>query len=275
MHKIHDGKITNKKLIWQDKPVLSYIEYEVTRKCNLRCKGCSHFVCIDENSNQVPLIEDYRRDLECLSRKYSNISTIRLLGGEPFLADNLEEYLLVSRKIFPGSNVRIATNGLLLKTISNNLLRVIFDTNAYLDITLYPQFNGKKNEIIEWVQKNELNYSFDETFLFYKYLSNRNNKMGDKIYQDCDMRHCHYLSDGKLSRCPLPLIIYRLNDKFGTNYPVDDYLDIYRDDLSAWEINKFLSISSKLCNYCLEKPEQYTCKQIKNPSDTSLNNWVK
>lgn len=267
----HDGYIINIGSIWNEKPILDNLEYEVTNKCNLKCKGCSHFSNLEENDDSSG-IDIYTRDIKILSQKYFNVRQITLLGGEPLIVQNLKDYILVTHKYFPDSIIRIFTNGLLLKSISNELLITICQLKVKIIVSLYPQFKHIKEEIICWAKENAVDIDIRNVYMFFKYMEN----IGSSKEQytnptDCS-RHCNLLLDGKLSWCPMPLVIHRINNKFGTKYPTDDYIDINSN--SSWEINKFLSSKrkeTKLCNYCLQKPEKFLCKQVES---ISLNDWV-
>lgn len=266
-----DGHVFNIRSIWDEKPILDYLEVEVTNKCNLRCKGCSHFICIDDSNPDD--IESYYNDIKCLSTKYSNISAIRLLGGEPLLSKELGKYISITYKYFPNSDIWIVTNGILINKISSDLIKVIQDFSVSFSVSLYPQFFYMRNEIISWFEKNRIDYRINDSMMFFKYLSKQKNESAERVQENCYQRNCHFLRKGKISKCPLPLIIARLNNKFGTKYPTTDYVDIY-SNISAWEINKFLFSTTQLCEYCLQIPEHFICRQLKSSADISLNDWV-
>ena len=66
------------------KPVLGYLEFDVSGHCNLRCKGCSHY----SNLTKEPVwgdLERFREHLVRLREVFDHIEVFRLVGGEPFL----------------------------------------------------------------------------------------------------------------------------------------------------------------------------------------------
>ncbi len=62
------------------KPVMRYMEYQVTDFCNLKCKGCEHLANYVKKLEFVGA-EYFRFCLERLSEKFENITTFRILGG--------------------------------------------------------------------------------------------------------------------------------------------------------------------------------------------------
>jgi len=100
-----DGKFRY-PLLDYTKPVLDYFEYHVAWHCNLNCKGCGH------NSNLYTRprfgdLEHFRRDMNRLTELFSNISKIRLMGGEPLLNPQLGEFITSARRAFPGAQIRV------------------------------------------------------------------------------------------------------------------------------------------------------------------------
>lgn len=59
-----------------DKPLIGYLETHLYNKCNLNCKGCTHFSNIDDT--EFMTIEEYEKNISLLSKLY-NINTFRLM----------------------------------------------------------------------------------------------------------------------------------------------------------------------------------------------------
>jgi len=132
------------------KPVLAYLEMHLTTHCNLRCKGCSQFSPIADIS--FAKVSDHERDMKQLSILFSNIETIRLIGGEPLLHPEIEQFLNITRKYFVNSNICIATNGSLLQNMSESFWEACRINNIKINWTVYPPFFDKKNEILREVK---------------------------------------------------------------------------------------------------------------------------
>lgn len=65
-------------------PELKYLETHLVGHCNLACKGCGHFAPLVDK--WFAFVKDHENDMRQLSRMFSNISRIRLMGGEPLEA---------------------------------------------------------------------------------------------------------------------------------------------------------------------------------------------
>lgn len=104
---------------WEEVPVkeVNTLQFFITNKCNLRCKGCfyQHRLGSGELS-----FEDYKTSI----LKYkSSIQKIILLGGEPTLHPDLDKMIAFNQSL--GLKTTIYTNGCFLGKLENiNLMDV-------------------------------------------------------------------------------------------------------------------------------------------------------
>lgn len=98
-----------------NKIYMPYLETNIADGCNLNCKGCMHFAALFKTS-EVYSIETFRRDVRQLAQTV-DVGKFRLLGGEPLLLKNLDEYINISRQYLSRSDLRIITNGLSVRLI--------------------------------------------------------------------------------------------------------------------------------------------------------------
>ncbi len=136
------------------KPMLRYMEYHVTDFCNLKCKGCAHLANYVKELDFAS-IESFRVSLVRLSEKFRNISVIRLLGGEPLLCKNLHDYVNAAHEIFPYSQIKIVTNGLLYKNMTSELIEAIKRAGAEIQVTQYLPTRKIAGEIVAFCEKTE------------------------------------------------------------------------------------------------------------------------
>lgn len=250
----------------QEKALIGYLETHLFNKCNLNCKGCTHFSNIDDSSFMN--IKKYEKNISKLSKLY-NINTFRLMGGEPLLNENLDEYIKATRKYFPNSNIDIATNGLLICKLNEDLIETLKKNNIVLKISLYLPTQKIKDEIEKVLNDNKILHFYgngckqvdDEILIrdFHKCLTLK--KQFDPIYNsnNCFARECWFLKGTLISKCATPLQIDILNKKYNTKFVVEenDYIDISKIKKSSWnDIEKLLSPMS-FCSYCSPKEEIY------------------
>lgn len=91
---------------------LRKLETNVVDFCNLNCKGCSHFSNLFDKGDAVGY-ESFEKDIIFLSEKVF-IDHFDLLGGEAFLAENLDKYIECLRKYMPKTSITVVSNGVLI-----------------------------------------------------------------------------------------------------------------------------------------------------------------
>lgn len=247
-----------------EKAFLSMLEYHVCDHCNLNCTGCAHFAPIfKESFSDFPT---FKKDIEQLQKKFEMIFRFRLMGGEPFLHKDLDKFIHEVRNAFPSTNLEIVTNGLLLHKVEERIWKSIKENCAVLHISLYPPTFAKKEMIEEELKKKEIEYKFvasisqdDENGVIKEFGAGLTTQRV-RDYRNAAV-HCimgesnHFLKDGKLARCVVPLIANNINTFFDTDFQVEeaDYVDLYSDKRSPWDIVKQLHDATPFCGYCSSK----------------------
>ena len=82
------------------------IIFELTNRCNLRCRMCDIWKEHTKKDFSLGLFRDILKD-----KVLSKINHISFTGGEPFMMNNLEDYYLLTLKHAPKSYFNISTNG--------------------------------------------------------------------------------------------------------------------------------------------------------------------
>lgn len=67
---------------WGD-VIMPHIELHISDKCNLNCRGCTHFSPLFDDVGAV--LENKMADIKQLKKIFSDILRIDVLGGEPLL----------------------------------------------------------------------------------------------------------------------------------------------------------------------------------------------
>lgn len=98
------------KIKWR--PMMEFVEIELTTACNLRCKGCDRFCDSFPSNDHMPIemVDKFVDETVRLRYKWKKIA---IMGGEPFLHPQID-YVL--KKISPLSKwvkrIQVVTNGL-------------------------------------------------------------------------------------------------------------------------------------------------------------------
>ena len=243
-----------------NKPILATAEMHIVDWCNLNCKACSHFapLCEKEFPNTQRRIEDVKRTAQL----FPNILRFRILGGEPLLSPDIITYISEIRRILPNSLLHLATNGLLIPSIPQEVLECMKKNDVIVYITNYQPTSKMLDRIVERLVDNGIFYEIDPAdkpvTTFYKSLdlSEKSN-----YQRKCWTPGCIEICDGKIARCPSLIFIKHFNNKFGTSLPDEGILDLYEYN-DGNELLEEMRKNIPLCNYCVsEEVEWQQCKK--------------
>ncbi len=249
------------------------LEYHLVDSCNLKCAGCSHYSSLLDKLTYVPL-EDIVTDLSLLKNKVGdNLTTLRLLGGEPLLHPQICECLTEIRNIFPKTNLVIVTNGILLKKMPEEFYNICSKSNIQISITDYGLLNI--TEILDKLKDLNIKatvYRNSNKNLIWHYKHIR--LTGGKIdcLSKCIFKNmCNNYRNGKIYLCPHIAYIDFFNKYFGKNIELDNTDYISLDEINSFDelIEKINSAKPNFCyHYCNyydkthpKKGEWYTTKK--------------
>ena len=233
----------------QQKPVLDYVESEITEFCNLNCKGCADFINLVPDKKHYAL-EEFTKDYTRLSELFYTVKKIRLMGGGPLLNPQLGEYVKVCRKLFPAADIRIVTNGLLIPKLSPKTLQTIQKNKCKFDISNYPPTRKMFPKIKARLDAFGIEYTLGFPMNFFlKTILEKPALDPAPAFKNCLFTHCHMLSHGKFSPCSYAHCIGRLNSYFGLSYPETDCVNLY-SDITGEEILRRFHRPHEFCKYC-------------------------
>ena len=241
---------------------LDYLETHVVDHCNLNCKACCHYCNVTE-PNFID-INSFTQDMIELAKKF-DIKMIRLMGGEPLLAPDITAFMENTRKCFPGSDIRIVTNGILLHTMDESFWECIAKNKIRIDLTKYPipgtSFSKALDAIGEhlhrfyrndklgfFIQENSFGGMWIATQFQLTMNSNGINDISES-FNKCPYKRCINLINGHLAHCPTAGYIHNYNKYFGTNMPEEKGIGIY--DNAPEKILAYLNTPIPTCKYCV------------------------
>ena len=228
-----------------------YLEIPITTKCSLMCKKCSNLIpCYNKRSDyDINIItESINRFLCCIN----NIVFIRVLGGEPFLSNNLYSVLkelLKSNKI---QRIEVVTNGTIVPN-DKKIIKLLKNTKIIVSISQYPFVDY--NKLVLFLQQNNIKYRIDKMNYWMDYgkpyKRNKSNKELIKQFSLCN-NVCRSLVNGQIHLCP--------RSSHGTDLGIitdnnDDYVNLLDENLNILEIKENINKLYKkkyivACDYC-------------------------
>jgi organic radical activating enzyme len=247
----------NKKIVGKTpQKNLNYFAVPIVEHCNLKCRFCDHFAPLaEEEFADIKVFEkDFARLSELLN---ANVDKIGLMGGEPLLHPQLNDFLYVARKYFPKTELQLVTNGILLLKQPEVFWNACKDNNIIIVNTKYPIR-------LDFEKMREVARKHDVKFKYYsdaEGVIKTSNKMPldlegkqdvNKNFIKCfHSNNCCFLTKGKLFTCTVAPNIVHFNKFFNKNIPITDadYIDIYKAQ-NEEEVILFLSKPIPFCKYC-------------------------
>lgn len=231
-------------LLSKQKLYLPYLEIVITTKCSLNCEKCSNFIPLFSNKEKVDsnLIKNIK-----LLKIFDYIDTIRILGGEPLLNNNLNIIINEISKLKISNKIVIVTNGTITK-LPTNLVETIKNRKVSFYVSDYKISQTKK--LIKFLNKEKINYYFSNIKFWYNFGNGKRKEKSIKELttqrQNCNVI-CKSYFNGKIFNCPQSSSLFHLG--YTSNKEI--YLDLTKE-ISKEEIRKFLSDKSILeaCSYC-------------------------
>ena len=230
-------------------PTLNYLDIPVVDWCNLKCKNCWLACNLVKDGAATPR-EVYERDMYQLTKKFGNIESIHFMGGEPFLSNELDIYIKIAKKCFPRAPLFITTNGSMIEKQSDEILEVIRENDVMISISFYPAVRNRMYDIVKFMENKGLRFWLSpEKKEFFKLFSFDEQDVV-KTREACPNTNCHYLQEGHLYGCGVPITMRRLKQIADIKWADEEKgCDIY-SNLSGWEMSRILNSPFSTCKHC-------------------------
>lgn len=263
---------TLEQIYWLDggKAFIPYMETNLIDSCNLNCRGCTHFANLFTNADFYAL-EDFKRDIRRIAET-ADVLRLRLMGGEPLLLKNLDQYIKIARKFLPNTALRLVTNGLMIPNAPQNLLNALRENQFTVDISLYPPTLKILDKIKSTLAENNIPIQdvTGEVKTFNVFLSLSGKHNSEKSRTVCHSDLCRFLRDGKLYKCPVNALSFRLAERFGLkDFPAATGVDIFAKNFPA--LLEQLDGNVELCSWCNETARQIHWSTENKPA---LTDWL-
>lgn len=216
-----------KKILGEDRFVISRIAVSVTNQCSLNCRDCNNLMPYCKEKFTIDVKEQIK-DLQKLLEYVDGIINVEVIGGEPFVYRQLPEllqYLCAEPKIH---FIEITSNGTIIP--SGEVLDLLRHSKICVLLSDYGKVNSEKaKKTYQWLRQHQVcsqNLKNREWISTGNIDRRRKSKWRMKYeYFHCDARKdCRTLYKGKLYVCG--------------RAPVLDELGVLRDDSSFLDIRQ-------------------------------------
>lgn len=227
---------------------IPHIETHAVDYCNLNCKACTHYAPLFKESEFDP--DTIYRDMEQFAAFSNRVLSFYIMGGEPFLREDLDEVVRRGRELFPKSILTVVTNGLLIpERVPERVLQAIVDAGALVSISEYKPTEKIIDRITKRLEDAHIDYvirSAEDKENFIKTIS----IAADSPYPSlCISDGCVNLYRGHVSRCPSVMYLGRLNKAFSLELPTEGVYPIGAFS-SVEEFNAQMTETIPLCAHC-------------------------
>lgn len=244
-----------------------HLEVHLVHHCNLNCAGCSHFS--PSADTWFADIGSYKKDIERLKeiKFLDKFTYIHLMGGEPLLNKNYNEFISETRKTYKGP-IKLSTNGILLPVNDKQEEKKKFWQTAkkagiLIHLSWYPPL---KEEAVKNIKKMAKKHGVKLKVKEKPKMRGPGFKLNapydaEKNFSQCPVSVCTNLVAGNLYTCAPLAYAFIFNKKFKQNLPTTGAVDIYAHD-DAKELLQQLNQPVDLCSYCVVTKDQYK-KRVK------------
>ena len=258
------------------------LDIPISLDCNLSCDHCNVYSNLKVTSTKQTK-QSLERDL-INWKPFINPLRLQIIGGEPLLYKNLSSLIYTAREIYPKTDLRLFSNGLLLNK-NLELAQVLNETKCMLVISIHS--NEKK--YLKLIKNNIQNfigdsskisrkksivsfgsvYQKDNLCIEIRKMTNHWAKMYEegikpfnsdyiKAHNVCMWSHCTRLYKGKLWKCMPTAHLDDLLDTITNSEDWDKYKNMYTPlsltDSETIKNNWFLTKDKPelICSMCRE-----------------------
>ncbi len=236
---------------FNEREELGTIEIHAADHCNLNCKNCSMF-CGLVREARYPNYEKAKAGLLKLRRFFNHIKKVRIIGGEPFLNPDLNKFIDLVRTIYPWTDIRLITNGILIKTMTEELKETLRRNLVTLVITQYPPLTSKMDEIHTFLANDNIQHEITDVVKCFQKIYDLSGKQNVGVsHKACHWKgECATIFEDKIAPCFVPFVLPFAAAYFSLPISLSGIIDLNEEGLTPQVIHKRMEEPFDLCKYC-------------------------
>ena len=269
-----DGEKLKAISLFSERREIQTIELHVAEHCNLNCKNCSMF-CGLVNEPSFPNLEKMKKGLMQLKKYIDHVKKVRIIGGEPLLNPDLYKYIELIRNMFPYTDIRVITNGLLVTKMNQKLIDSLRNSHATFIVTGYKPIMYEHEKIHYFLESMGIKHEISDVVTeFQKIYNYRGESDIQNNFKSCHWKKsCATFYNGFIATCFVPFVIHYLSDAFSLAIQQSGVLDLFGKDLTTAKIHEFLNTPFELCQYCNDKRISAEWELVSKESGNCITDW--
>lgn len=271
---LSDGEKIAKICLYTERTELETMEIHAAEHCNLNCKNCSMFCGLVETCD-FPCYQEFEEGIKQLKNFFPHIKKFRIIGGEPLLNPELDKYIRLIRNVYPYTDIRLISNGILVTKMSDQLIQTIIDNDVTFIVTQYISLKHSIDEINRFLSKTGIRYIVTEAVLEFQKIYNALGDFDiDENFYRCHWKgSCATMYGTKIATCYVPFVIHYLSDKFNLAIEETGKIDLMEEGLTAQEIIKRMHTPFDMCRYCAPKGNWTEWERLPDKNNTTIQDW--
>lgn len=253
---------------------LEAMEIHAAEHCNLNCKNCSMF-CGLVKKEAFPDYNEFEKGILLLKKYFQHVKIFRIIGGEPLLNPELDKYIYKIRGIYPYTDIRLISNGILVRQMSESLIKAVKDCRVTFIVTQYASLKKSIDEIKNFLVEKGIKHIVTEVVTeFQKIYNAAGDSAIDENFYRCHWKgSCATMYGTQIATCFVPFVIHYLSDQFDLGITETGIIDLNEQGLTTQEIRRRMHTPFDLCRYCAPKGDWAVWERLENKKETVLNDW--
>jgi len=261
------------------KYTLPFLEIMITQDCNLNCLGCSNYSDLPHNGYLK--WKDGKKNIQKWLQRV-DILDFGIMGGEPLLNPEVNDWLIGTRELLPNAQIRFTTNGLLLHrhfdiiNLMHDLGNISFKVTVHkeskvLTETINKIFNLYKWETVceygieRYITSNNFRFHVKRPTTFVKTYRNSYTDMLPwksnyiSAFENCVQQTCPLIVNDTMYKCSTSGLLESTLNQLG-NPNIEQWKEYIPNgigpDCSDNELEEFLENFGKpnyICSQCPDK----------------------
>lgn len=267
---------------------LPNLELHVTHACNLRCESCSHY---SNHGHKGDLsLEEARAWMAPWAARLAP-RVFSLLGGEPTIHPQLADFVPLVRAHWPGTHIRIVSNGFFLHRQPRLPQVLARDPDAALYLSLHHAGDAYRDKVApalalvdRWRAEHGIRVV---VYRSSEHWTRRYHGQGAAMqpfadgqprqsWEQCSARFCPQLFEGRIWKCAPLAYLPMQHARFGLGAawaPYLGYLPLPPDSSDAQAQAFFAREEEAQCSMCPSRPQTFAMpdplpRRADNPAPT-------